>query len=205
MQEHAFSGFIADYRGLQPVALESGTVALRWTHPELPQRRYSALIIEPVVFYPRPQVRDQVGHAALAAIAGHADQRLRDAAERAGIALTATAGAGVLRLRSAFTSIAVRPEGLSVRDAIPIRLIVKGITLAAGEGDYQVTLHHEFEMRDTQTGEVMVKAVRKGKTLDLANRHEQLTLGHARPLLDRWGMDVEAGFAQIVRLLARAP
>jgi hypothetical protein len=55
-----FSGFLSDYSQLEERETPSGDTALAWISPELKKGKYTAIMIDPVGFYPRPPVDSQV-------------------------------------------------------------------------------------------------------------------------------------------------
>ncbi len=196
-----FSGYLGDYSGLTTKELSTGTKVLRWQHPQLKQGLYKKLMIEPVSFYPEPQVQDQVGKETLAEVSRYMSILLVRLAKQNGIELTKKPGPDVLRLRSAFTAVDIKSEGLSIRDIIPIRMIITGVTLATGKQDLNVTMLFEAELRDSRSHQVMLKAIRKGNALQLENRDEQLSLEHIKPLIDSWGLDINDSFATFSKVL----
>ena len=140
--------------------------------------------------------QDKVSEQTLLELGKKFNDLTKELAFNNAISTTQTPGPGVLRLRSAFTAINIDAKGFKPQDIVPIRLLIKGVELADGLEDYHVTVFHELELLDTQTKEVLVKAIRKGNTLKLRNRQENLSSNHFDLLLEQWGLDIIEGFEQ---------
>jgi len=122
------------------------------------------------------------------------DQRLRELAKINHIEVTTKPGKQVLRIRSAFTAIRVTDEDFTAFDLLPVKMIVTAAEMSAGGRDQDVTMIHEFEVVDSLSNKSLIKGIRKGKTLQLANKKEKLTMQLVKLLLKKWNMDIEESF-----------
>jgi len=195
-----FSGFMSDYSNLQPVTLPSGTILLHWRNKILKQGRYKKIILEPMVFYPKPQVNDNISTEVLDTIKSRVDQYMLDLAKKNNVQVTNTPDKDVLRIRSAFTAINITGEEFKAINLLPIMLIVTAAELSVGGRDQDVTMVHEYEVVDSITNESMIRGIRKGKTLQLANKTEKLTMKSVNPLLTKWGMDLTESFNHFAKI-----
>ncbi len=94
-----------------------------------------------------------------------------------------------LALRSAITGGNVSTEGIKAYVVIPVALVIAAASTAAGTRDRDTEIFIELEALDARTSEPVLRVVRKGRGLTLANSSTQLTLDDLKPVLDVWARD----------------
>ncbi|MBL1275387.1 MAG: DUF3313 domain-containing protein [Ectothiorhodospiraceae bacterium] len=191
VKKESFSGYLPDYSKLQPVELDSNRVVLRWVNPALKQRTYKQIIIDPVSFYQERTQQKQLDSHVLKQIQQEIDVKIINLAKTTKLALTTKSGPSVLRLQSTIAAIKMDRKDFSVRELIPIKLLIAAIEAAAGGRDYIVTVYFEYKLIDSTTNEIMAIGVRKGKANTLANSKTKLTLNDMEDLLNDWEIDWE--------------
>ncbi|WP_260679621.1 DUF3313 domain-containing protein [Ectopseudomonas mendocina] len=68
-------------------------------------------------------------------------------------------------------------------------LVIAAASTAAGTRDRDTEIFIELEALDARTSEPVLRVVRKGHGLTLANSSTQLTLDDLKPVLDVWARD----------------
>lgn len=180
------SGFLggADiYARLQPVKAEHGQDAKRWIDPSLRAGQYTAVLIDPVVLYPKPEPSEDVSAETLDQIRGYLTQELKSHIG-GDVTLVESAGPGVLHMEAALTGIVVKPQGLKPRDIVPVAALFTGLKHLAGKSNQEVHVFIEVKFLDGQSGNLEAAAMREvgGKTLH--GKKEQLTLDDVKKSLD---------------------
>lgn len=66
-----YSGFIEDYSNLQQTSDSNGQTFLRYVNPKLAPANYSAVIVEPLVMYPKAEPSDQLSQATIDHVRGY--------------------------------------------------------------------------------------------------------------------------------------
>jgi hypothetical protein len=154
-----------------------------WISPKLRPKNYQKMIIEPITFFPAPQPTEQVSMAALDEIRAYIDSGVRKAVE-ANIPVVSTAGPGVIRFRWAITAASV-DKSLKAYQLVPLALVVTAAKRGTGHATYDIKLMVEGEWVDSVSGEVLMRAVRVGKGVEVKG-DAPLTLKVAQPQLDSW-------------------
>jgi hypothetical protein len=178
------SGFLPDYTLLQPVKVEKGTYK-RWMSPDLTHENYHAVLVEPVTYYPNPKPTDQVSQETLDQVQDFLTQQLRDVV-LAGVEQTQTAGPGVIRMQVAITAVSTGNEPLKVYQLIPIALVFSAAQRATGHATQDVTLSVESMLRDSETGKLLMEAVRQGQGEQLKNASTPVTLDTLKGRIEDW-------------------
>lgn len=88
-----------------------------------------------------------------------------------------------LALRSAITGVNVSTEGIKAYE------VIAAASTTAGTRDRDTEIFIELEALDARTSEPVLRVVRKGRGLTLANSSTQLTLDNLKPVLDVWARD----------------
>lgn len=161
---------------------------MRWAGQKMGDGFYTAIIIDPVTYYPAPPADSQVSDRVLGEITGY----LEDALQRQigkNTMLWGKPGKGVLRMKVAITGVATPVEGLQPYEVIPIGAVFAGANAAAGERDHTTIVYLEAMLLDSQTNEVLARTVRQGTGKNLNNEQSQMTLESVRPVLDGWAAD----------------
>ena len=100
------SGFLKDYSQLKSDKDPLGVERRIWTSPKFTQANYQKVLLEPIGFFPSPQVSDKVSMEARNLIRDYMDSAMRKALASA-VTLSDAPGPGVVRVRPAITAAAV--------------------------------------------------------------------------------------------------
>lgn len=187
--EH-YSGFLKDYSGLQPV--QAGYV--RFINPKFNPSDYNAVLVEPVLYYPRPTPNEQVSRTTLTAIAQYINEALRAKIGNQ-VKMVDQPGPGVARLQVAVTAVGAQDQALKPYQYIPIAfLVAKAKETVTGTPEL-AALSIEAEVSDSVSGERLAASVRSG----VGERLQQevsgvkvVTLEDVKPVIDK-GIEGVAG------------
>lgn len=197
------TGFLANYDQLSPASASSETQVWRWRAPDFKPANYHSLRLLPVVFTPQPTPNDQVSLNVLNEIRHKVNNTLNQQAAASGIPISVSAGAGVLTLRPAITSVNLSLQDMKITEAIPIRLVLSGAELALGLRDKDVTFLFEYELVDSTTGQVMMSGVRHANTQSLENDSEKLKQEHAKEMLENLSKDLNQNFSALEKAMSK--
>src|SRR6185369_9838980 len=145
------SGFLGDYSQLQKTTDSTGATISRAINPAFNPKNYSALLIDPVIFYPEPQPTDTVSMADLEKIRSYINQTLYTQLGKT-VRVVDKAGPGVLRLRVAITSVSTQDEGLKPYQYIPIAFLVQAGRGAVQGKPVEGKIFVESELSDSVSG-----------------------------------------------------
>ena len=183
-----YSGWMKNYDDLTEFKTATGGTSMRWISPSLKKGQYTALMIDPVTYYPAAPANSQVTQKTLNEIPTYLVQQVRK--DLGGnIKIVQQPGPGVLRLRAAITGVDTPTEGLQFYEVIPVALIFAGAQAATGHRDHNTLVYLEAQLIDSQSGNVLAKVVRKGIGENIKNDKAQMTLADAKPVLDNWAKD----------------
>lgn len=188
------SGFLGDYSQLKASPDSTGGTVARAVNPAFNPKNYSAVLIDPVIFYPEPQPTEKVSMSDLDAIRAYINQTLHTQIGKS-VQVVDRAGPGVLRLRVAVTAVATQEEALKAYQYIPIAFVVTKVTDAATSTPEQAKLSIETELTDSVSGVRMMSAVRTGVGEGLrpsSNNSGKFAVDSLKPMLDEWGKFVAA-------------
>ncbi|WP_139310433.1 DUF3313 domain-containing protein [Photobacterium proteolyticum] len=186
-KEEEFSGFLSDYSQLTKGSSVDGdnAVVLKWVSPVLSQRKYTKVMLDPVVIYPAPQPGPQLRTEVLKSMLAYLNKEAKHQVEQAYEVVTEP-GKDVVRLRAAITGVETSPEDLAAYEYVPIALALAGVSTATGSRSQMVEIFLEAELTDSLSGERLAAAVRKGFGEPVENKDEQVELENVRPVLDGW-------------------
>lgn len=196
--ESKYSGWMSDYSNLTEFKTASGSTAMRWVNPALKPGQYTAILIEPIGYYPAPKPADQVPQSTLSEIPTYLVKQAR-AEVGTVMPVVQKPGPGVLRMRASITSVETPTEGLKAYEVIPIALVFAGASTAAGTRDHNTIVYLEGQLIDSQTNAVMGTFVRKGIGEPLANKKAQLEMVDVKPVLDGWAKDAAVFVKTLVK------
>ena len=183
--EQQFSGFLGDYSKLQPVKTADGQPALRWVKPGIKRGMYSALMIDPVVYYPEIHPKTPEEAKVWEDIRQYMTQQVRSEVGKL-FPLTDQPGPGVVRMRGAITAVATPLQGIQVHEVLPVTLAFAAAGTALGYRDRVVVVYHEGEIRDATTNELISQVVHQGFADNLDNDRDQVSLKKVQKLIDSW-------------------
>jgi hypothetical protein len=179
------SGFLRDYASLQEMQDAGGETVRAWVSPNFTPANYNAVLLDPLVFYPEPRPSEKVSADTLQQILSYANSALRHALDKR-FKLVDQAGAGVVRLRIAITSVAAKDEGLKPYQLVPLAFVVTMASRAAEGTPQQAFVVVETEATDSATGALLGERVRTGtgKRLAAAGSQSVIKLENLKPLID---------------------
>lgn len=180
-----YSGFLSDYSQLEKRAGVDGGVVLSWVSPVLTERKYTKVMIDPVVIYPAPRPGPQLRSEVLTSILVYLNKAIRQEVGKT-YEIVSEPGRDVVRIRAAITGIRTPLEDLAVYEYVPIALAFAGVSSATGKRDEAVEVFVEAEMSDSLSSERLAAAVRKGFGESVEDRDDQVELENVRPVLDGW-------------------
>jgi len=188
------AGFLKDYSQLEMRKDAKGVERKIWINPKLRPQNYQKIIIEPITFFPAPSPTEQVSMGALDEIRAYIDSGVRKAVE-ASMPVVSTDGPGVIRFRWAITASSV-DKSLKAYQLIPFALIVTAAKRGTGIETYDVKLMVEGEWLDSVSGEVLARAVRVAKGVEVKG-DTPLTLKVVQPQLDSWMAAIKGDVARL--------
>jgi hypothetical protein len=188
------TGFLKDYSQLEMRKDAKGVERKIWINPKLRPQNYQKIIIEPITFFPAPSPTEQVSMGALDEIRAYIDSGVRKAVE-ASMPVVSTDGPGVIRFRWAITASSV-DKSLKAYQLIPFALIVTAAKRGTGIETYDVKLMVEGEWLDSVSGEVLARAVRVAKGVEVKG-DTPLTLKVVQPQLDSWMAAIKEDVARL--------
>lgn len=185
-KEEEFSGFLSDYSQLEKgKSLDGQAVVLKWVSPMLPFRKYTKVMLDPVVIYPSPQPGPQLRAEVLKSMLAYLNKAVVQEVSRDYEVVT-QAGPDVVRLRSAITGVKTKAEDLEAYEYIPIAFALASVQTVTGTRDEVVEIFLEAELLDSSSGERLAAAVKKGFGKPVDNANDQVELENVRPVLDGW-------------------
>ena len=185
-----FSGWLGDYSQMKENHTATGVTSLLWVSPDLKKGKYKAIMIDPVGLYPRPPLLTRVTKGRmLEALTYIRDRAIKQIGST--LPVVDKPGPNVLRLDAAITSVKVPTDKDKLRDAknTPVSMIFADISPTVAKQDQNLAVFLEVRLRDSQTKETLVKAVRAG-TGGAAGK-EKITVDHMKPMLNDWVQDAD--------------
>jgi len=179
------SGFLSDYPRLQEMKTAEGQTIRGWVSPKLTPSTYVAVLLEPLVFHPAPRPTEHVSEEALQQILAYANTAVRRSISQR-FSVVDRPAPGVLRIRSAITSVGAHGEALQPYQYIPVALVASMASRAATGTPQRAFVVVEVEGSDSVSGEVLALRTRVGTGERLAKVAEQnvITLNSVKPLVD---------------------
>ena len=132
---------------------------------------------------------------ALDEIRAYIDSGVRKAVA-ASLPVVSEDGPGVIRFRWAITAASV-DKSLKVSQLIPLALIITAAKRGTGIEKYDVKLMVEGEWVDSVSGEVLIRAVRVAKGVEIKG-DTPLTLKLVKPQLDSWMAAIKEDVARLI-------
>lgn len=196
-----YSGFMPNYSDLTQATDPDGETFLRYINPKLNPANYSAIIVDPVVFYPKAEPTAQVSQATLDQIRGYGTTCLRQAiASR--VRVVDAPGPGVVKLKVALTGVASTAAGLKPYQYVPQAFVISMAVNAVEGAPQQSKLLVEALGTDSVSGEILSKVIRThtGERLArVASNEPVVTFDSVKPIMDQWCDAVSKSVAQYVK------
>ncbi|WP_223511641.1 DUF3313 domain-containing protein [Pseudomonas sp. GL-B-19] len=175
-EQEQYSGFLANYQGLEEQTTPSEKKVLRWVKPGFDPRAYSTVVFKQVELYPAPKPSDRINLKTLQDVQTMASNSVKNAFAPTYTIISdaqqAPADSRTLILHAAITEVSATNEGMHWYEAVPISAIVGATQAATGHRDQTAEMYIEADLIDAKTGLPVVKVVRKvfGETLDNASQ-----------------------------------
>jgi hypothetical protein len=131
------SGFLGDYSKLEVVEAKGDEELRRWVTSSDIRGIYPSLILESVVFYPKPQPSEQVSAEVIRQVQDYTDAALSRELGKS-YKLVDLAGPNIARVRIAITGLTTEAEGMHAYELIPFAAIAAGIKSAAGKRKQEI-------------------------------------------------------------------
>ena len=193
------SGFLRDYSSLQQTTDTEGRPIRTWVSPKLTPANYNAILLDPLVFYPEPRPTEQVSAEELQKMLAYSNGALKRALSQR-FRVVDRAGKGVVRVRIAFSGVALQGEGLRPFQYIPIALVATMAARAATGGPPQrAFILVETEATDSVTGELLGERVRAATGERLPAGQKVVTADSLKPLLDELALQAFPELSKYVR------
>ncbi|AXA71084.1 hypothetical protein CE205_10875 [Achromobacter insolitus] len=198
----AESGFLPDYSLLHQAPAPDGGTRLVYLNPAFNPSRYTAVWLDPVMYYPEPQPSADVSVETLTEIRDAVNETLRrKVGER--VRLVDRAELGVAHIRIAITAVGTSAQALRAYQYIPIALVMTEAK-AAMEGGMarNATVAIEARVTDSMTDELLYASVRGGTGEKVANATQGaggVRLSKLQPLIDEWTTGAAQEIGKYVR------
>jgi ribosomal protein L7/L12 len=171
-EQSQFSGFLANYQGLQEVTTPSGQKALRWVADGFDPAAFDTVVFQGLQQYPAPRPDERVNMQTLNELQRFTSDNV-SAVLSEGFTVVpsvqaAPAGSRILILNAAMTGVSASNEGMKWYEVVPVAAVAGAASVAAGTRDQDTALFIEADMVDAASGLPVLKVVRKvmGKTLE---------------------------------------
>jgi hypothetical protein len=186
-EESGYLGDSASYADLKESKDPLGNTVFRFVDPAFNPKNYNALMIAPLVFYPRPEPTDQLTTETMDQIRDYSNQALRKALEEK-VQVVDQPGPGVARVEIAFTAVVPQKEGLATYQYIPLAFVATMGTRAVTGTPENTRIATEGKVIDSVSGKPLMKAVRigTGENLEKLRGQRMVTLESVKPVLDSW-------------------
>ncbi|SSW65166.1 DUF3313 domain-containing protein [Achromobacter agilis] len=196
------SGFLPDYSLLRQEPALGGGTRLLYVNPAFTPAHYTAVWLDPVVYYPEPRPSEDVSMETLVQIRNAVNETLRRKVGQQ-VRLADRAGPGVAHVRIALTAVGTATQSLEVYQYIPIALVMTGAKAALEGGlPRNATVAIESRVTDSMSGDLLYASVRGGTGERVANATQGsggVQLSKLQPLIDEW----TTGAAQEIRRYVR--
>lgn len=198
-EEH--SGFLKDYSNLQETKDPNGETILKYVNPRLNPTNFSAVIVDPVTFYPQSEPTDQISQTTLDQIRSYGSTCLRQAINSR-VQVVDKPGPGVVRLQVAITGVASHAEGIKPYQVVPMAFVATMAINTVAGAPQNAKLLVEALATDSVSNEVLSKVVRSrtGERLQrVASNMPVITLESVKPIMDEWCDATAKTVAQYVK------
>ncbi len=193
VEKEEYSGFLSPdhYEKVKKVELEDGDISYRWISKSFDRANYSGLIVDPITYFPAPQVSEQASQETLDKIADYMTQALKNKLS-AEITITDKPGPGVARLSAAITGVKIETKSMQAYEVVPVAAVFGAVSAATGNRDMVTEVYVESRLQDTESGAYLGFAIRKIRGSNLENVKAQLTLEDVKEELDEAAADAAA-------------
>jgi hypothetical protein len=182
-----FSGFLGNYTGLRPSPDESGAWSYR--KPEANFKRYTKIILDPLVIWPSQNSAYGGIDALTAWKLALAFQERMSQALAGGYVIVKEPGPGVLRLRAALTEVILeRPTLASPGPLLPLAndILLQASEKISGMNALEGEAAIEAELLDAENQERLAAFVEKRMSSKILLTRDKDSLGPVLEIFDYW-------------------
>lgn len=182
-----FSGFLGNYTGLRPSPDESGAWSYR--KPEANFKRYTKIILDPLVIWPSQNSAYGGIDALTAWKLALAFQERMSQALAGGYVIVKEPGPGVLRLRAALTEVILeRPTLASPGPLLPLAndILLQASEKISGMNALEGEAAIEAELLDAESQERLAAFVEKRMSSKILLTRDKDSLGPVLEIFDYW-------------------
>lgn len=186
-----FSGYLVNYKDMKPSKTATGGTRLGWVSPELKKGQYTAIMIDPVGFYPKPPLYSKVSKGRMLEATQYLVKQAKQEIGRE-LKIVDKPGPGVLRWDAAITGVKPADPAAAPQNSEGSNLPVAGIFTDVSPAvtiDPAMIVYLESRLIDTQTQKVVAKSLRAGTGTALADPKMRITMTEMQPVLDNWVKD----------------
>ena len=195
-EQEQYSGFLANYQGLEEQTTPSEQKVLRWVAPGFDPKAYSTVVFNQVDLYPAPKSTERVNLKTLQDVQTMASNSVKNAVAPSykivPNAQQAPAHSRTLILNAAITEVGANNEGMHWYEAVPIAAIVGATQAATGHRDQTAELYIEADLIDAKTGLPVAKVVRKVFGETLKNASQPIAANDFKAALNGMSKDMQA-------------
>jgi hypothetical protein len=186
-----FSGYLVHYDDMKEVTTPSGGTALRWVSPDLKKGQYTAIIIDPVGFFPKPPLLAKVSKGRMLEAVQYLAQRAREELGH-DLKIVDKPGPGVLRWDAAITGVKAGPDHAPLSTHLAPSMIFTDSSPTALPQQYGYVVFLESRLVDSQSKKLIAKSVRAGVGGKMADPGKKVLIEDIKPVLDSWVQDAGA-------------
>ena len=193
-----FSGYLVNYKDMKETHTATGGTSLRWVSPDLEKGQYTAIIIDPVGFYPRPPLLAKVSKGKmLSAVQYLAEQAKKEIGRD--LKIVTQPGPGVLRWDAAITGVKGNSASVPGTKNLPAAMIFTDASPIAVPEEHGFVVYLESRLVDSQTKKLIAKSVRAGVGSKVADPKVKVTLDEIKPVLNGWVQDASIFIREYVK------
>ncbi|MET1081044.1 MAG: DUF3313 domain-containing protein [Pseudomonas sp.] len=195
-EQNQYSGFLANYEGLQETTSASGQPVLRWVADNFKPGNYNTVVFNQLELYPAPKPTERVNQQTLQELQALTSSSAKSAlAQRYQVVPTlqaAPVGSRALIMHAAITGVSASTEGMRWYEVLPITAVAGSVAAATGQRDQNTELYIEADLVDAKTGLPVVKVVRKVFGTSLDNDSQAITTNDFKAAIKGLTSDLQA-------------
>ncbi|MBW8189881.1 DUF3313 domain-containing protein [Neiella marina] len=192
--EAKHSGFLSNYdRQVEIPTGDDDLLKTRWVSDAMASGNHTALMIDPIVYFPAPMTSEKVTSEVLAEVLNYTNESIRESAASTG-KLVDKPGPGVVRLRLAITGASIDDQGLTALQYLPIAFVASAAT--GNLDNLAAHLTVEGEVIDSVSGELLSSTVLVGIGKEVDDDEAVLNFDMVKPVIDKWNQEMIEGIGR---------
>ena len=198
MKNMQFSGYLVKYSDMKETHTATGGTSLRWVSPDLKKGQYTAIIIDPVGFYPKPPLLAKVSKGKMLTVVQYlAEQAKKEIGHD--LKIVDKPGPGVLRWDAAITGVKGNSACTSCSENLSPAMIFTDASPVAVPEEHGFVVYLESRLVDSQTKKLIAKSVRAGVGSKVADPKVRVTVEEIKPVLNGWVQDASIFIREYVK------